>query len=65
MELAEQAYASLREYDGSAGGYRLYRFRPRRIKIFDERTLGAGVFVTAIVHRAGLFMGATDLYRSA
>jgi uncharacterized protein YhbP (UPF0306 family) len=33
--------------------YRLYMFRPRRIKLFDERSLGGGVFVTARV-------GATD-----
>jgi uncharacterized protein YhbP (UPF0306 family) len=29
--------------------YRLYLFRPRRIKLFDESSLGAGVFVTAKV----------------
>jgi uncharacterized protein YhbP (UPF0306 family) len=33
--------------------YRLYRFTPRRVKIFDEPALGAGVFVTATVSRDG------------
>jgi uncharacterized protein YhbP (UPF0306 family) len=27
--------------------YRLYRFRPRTLKLFDEQALGGGVFVTA------------------
>ena len=35
------------------GAYRLYRFRPQRIKLFDESELGSGVFVTANV-RPGL-----------
>ncbi len=33
--------------------YRFYVFRPRRVKLFDERELGAGVFVTATVGRGG------------
>lgn len=63
---AARAYARrFAEFEGSSGGYRLYRFRPRRIKIFDERALGAGVFVTAIVHGPGLSWARTDVYRSA
>lgn len=31
--------------------YRFYRFVPQRIKIFDERTLGGGVFVEVGVRR--------------
>lgn len=31
----------------SFGAYRFYRFRPSRVKLFDERALGGGVFVTA------------------
>ena len=31
----------------SFGAYRFYRFRARRVKLFDERALGGGVFVTA------------------
>jgi len=30
-------------------GYRYYRFRTQRLKLFDENTLGPGVFVTATV----------------
>jgi hypothetical protein len=35
------------------GAYRLYRFRPRRMKLFDERALGGGIFVTARVRGGG------------
>jgi len=31
--------------------YRCYRFRPSRLKLFDERSLGSGVFVTARMGR--------------
>jgi uncharacterized protein YhbP (UPF0306 family) len=44
--------------------YRLYRFRPSRMKLFDERALGAGVFVTARVGRGGqVTWQRTDIYR--
>jgi uncharacterized protein YhbP (UPF0306 family) len=33
--------------------YRLYRFRPRTLKLFHERELGGGTFVTAKVERDG------------
>jgi uncharacterized protein len=33
--------------------YRLYRFRPRTLKLFHERELGGGMFVTAKVTRDG------------
>jgi uncharacterized protein YhbP (UPF0306 family) len=33
--------------------YRLYRFRPRTLKLFHERELGGGTFVTAKVARDG------------
>jgi uncharacterized protein YhbP (UPF0306 family) len=33
--------------------YRPYRFRPRRIKLFDERALGPAVFVSARVGARG------------
>jgi pyridoxamine 5'-phosphate oxidase-like protein len=43
--------------------YRLYVFRPRRIKLFDEPSLGAGVFVTAKVQADGkLAWERTDIY---
>lgn len=33
--------------------YRLYRLRPSRIKLFDERAQGGGLFVTVRVQRGG------------
>jgi uncharacterized protein YhbP (UPF0306 family) len=45
-------------------GYRLYRFRPNRLKLFDERALGPGVFVTVRVGRGGqVTWQRTDIYR--
>jgi uncharacterized protein YhbP (UPF0306 family) len=44
--------------------YRFYRFRPRRVKLFDETALGAGVFVTAAVGGGGrLSWQRTEIYR--
>jgi uncharacterized protein YhbP (UPF0306 family) len=40
-------FPGYREADFSS--YRLYRFKPQRMKLFDEEGLGAGVFVTARV----------------
>ena len=45
--------------------YRFYRFRPRRLKLFDEPTLGRGVFVTARVTRGELAWARTEIYDSA
>jgi uncharacterized protein YhbP (UPF0306 family) len=43
--------------------YRFYRFRPRRLKLFDERVFGVAVFVTARVGRRGrLFWQRTERY---
>jgi uncharacterized protein YhbP (UPF0306 family) len=62
-EDASQVYAR-RFPDYEAGQYRCYELRPRRIKLFDERVLGAGVFVTARVGRDGeVAWQRTDLYR--
>jgi uncharacterized protein YhbP (UPF0306 family) len=45
------------------GGYAFYVFRPRRVKLFDERELGAGTFVSARVdHAGGLVWERTDIY---
>ena len=38
--------------------YRLYRFRPHRVKLFDEPELGAGVFVTGAPARGAALPGA-------
>jgi uncharacterized protein YhbP (UPF0306 family) len=45
-------------------GYLFYGLRTRRMKLFDERTFGAGVFVTATVRGGGDVVWArTDIYR--
>jgi hypothetical protein len=62
---AERSYAKrFPTYAGSdLGAYRFYRFRPRRIKVFDEQTLGAGLFVTAADRGGGgLARTRTELY---
>jgi uncharacterized protein YhbP (UPF0306 family) len=61
---AERTYASrFPDVAGAAlGGYRFYRFRPRRVKLFDEAALGTGVFVTAGVSRGGLTWLRTERY---
>jgi uncharacterized protein YhbP (UPF0306 family) len=47
------------------GAYSFYVFHPRRVKLFDERELGAGTFVTARVHRGGrLVWERTEVYKS-
>jgi uncharacterized protein YhbP (UPF0306 family) len=46
--------------------YRFYVFRPRRLKVFDESKLGAGVFVTARLSRdRRLVWERSDIHRSA
>jgi uncharacterized protein YhbP (UPF0306 family) len=44
--------------------YRLYVLRPRRVKLFDERALGAGLFVTAKLERGRLAWQRTDVYHA-
>jgi uncharacterized protein YhbP (UPF0306 family) len=45
------------------GTYSFYVFRPRRLKLFDERELGAGTFVTARVGRRGsIVWERTEIY---
>ena len=52
---AERLYgARFKPYSGEElQAYRLYRFRARTIKLFHERELGGGTFVTAKVARDG------------
>jgi uncharacterized protein YhbP (UPF0306 family) len=51
-------------YRGDAvSGYDFYRFRPHRFKLFDEKTLGEGVFVTATVRATGVEWKRTEIYR--
>jgi uncharacterized protein YhbP (UPF0306 family) len=49
--LYAQRFPELRGADLDA--YRFYRFRPRRMKLCDERALGSGTFVAARVARSG------------
>lgn len=61
---AETAY-SARFPDYRAAGfadYRLYGFQPDRVKLFDERSLGSGVFVTARVGQGELDWEYTEVY---
>ena len=49
---AERLYAKrFRAYEGDLPAFRFYRLRTRRIKLFDERVLGGGTFVTVSVER--------------
>jgi uncharacterized protein YhbP (UPF0306 family) len=43
--------------------YGFYRFRPGRMKIFDEAALGEGVFVTATVRNGRVAWKRTEVYR--
>jgi uncharacterized protein YhbP (UPF0306 family) len=45
------------------GALRFYRLRPRRLKLFDERVLGSGVFVTARVAAGSISWERTEVYR--
>lgn len=64
---AERAYAErFPEYgETELSAYRLYRLRPRWLKLFDEPALGRGVFVTARVSRGELAWEQTEIYESA
>ena len=48
---AERLYAKrFRAYEGDLPAFRFYRLATRRMKLFDERVLGGGTFVTVGVH---------------
>jgi uncharacterized protein YhbP (UPF0306 family) len=55
------------DYTGTElSAYRFYALRPRRLKLFDERELGTGVFVTARIGAdRRLVWERTEIYRSA
>lgn len=47
---AERLYAKrFRAYEGDLPAFRFYRLATRRMKLFDERVLGGGTFVTLSV----------------
>jgi len=50
--------------DPGLSAYRFYELVPRRVKLFDERTLGSGTFVTARAGRGReLTWERTEVYR--
>lgn len=51
---AERLYAKrFRAYEGDLPAFRFYRLATRRMKLFDERVLGGGTFVTVSVGVGG------------
>ena len=65
---AEEIYANrFPDYrDSSLDAYRFYELVPRRLKLFDERALGAGTFVTARARSRGhLEWERTEIYDPA
>jgi uncharacterized protein len=61
--LYEGRFPDYRQAD--LGAYRFCRFRPRGLKLFDERALGTGVFVSAkVAGRGRLTWERTEVYRS-
>jgi uncharacterized protein YhbP (UPF0306 family) len=61
---AEGLYAKRFHAYNSNGspGYRFYRLRPERLKIFHERALGSGVFVTVRNRAGSLTWERTEIY---
>jgi uncharacterized protein YhbP (UPF0306 family) len=51
-----------RDYDVDADDLPVYRFRPRTVKLFDERSLAPGTLVTASVTRDGLAWSKTEIW---
>ena len=52
--MAEELYAArFKAYAADLDAYRFYRLRPRRIKLFDEHTLGGATLVTVTVGAGG------------
>jgi general stress protein 26 len=57
------AYAKrFRDFDPDANDLPYYRFRPRTVKLFDERALAPGTLVTARVTRDGLTWMKTEVW---
>ena len=60
---AARAYGRrFRDFDPEANELPYYRFRPRNLKLFDERALAAGTLVTARVTRGGLSWLKTEVW---
>jgi uncharacterized protein YhbP (UPF0306 family) len=50
------------DYDADSDDLPAYRFRPRTIKLFDERSLAGGTLVTARVTPKGLTWAKTEVW---
>ena len=60
---AEKAYAKrFPSYGGLDDSLRMYRFRPRTMQLFDERSLAPGTLVTARVTQAGVKWLRTEVW---
>jgi hypothetical protein len=58
-----RAYAKrFRDFDPDANDLPCYRFKPRTVKLFDERSLAGGTLVTARVARDGLAWLRTEVW---
>ena len=51
-----------RDYDADADDLPAYRFRPRTVKLFDERAIAGGTLVTARVTPNGLAWTKTEVW---
>jgi uncharacterized protein YhbP (UPF0306 family) len=62
-EAAERVYSTRFPVDPSGDdAYPFYRFRPREVKLFYERILGAGTLVSAKVTSEGLTWARTQVF---
>jgi len=60
---AARAYSSrFKDFDADGSDLPFYRFRPRTVKLFDERGLDPGTLVTAGVTRDGLTWLKTEVW---
>jgi hypothetical protein len=60
---AASAYGKrFRDFDPDSNDLPYYRFRPRTVKLFDERSLAAGTLVTARVTARGLAWTTTEVW---
>lgn len=60
---APRAYGKrFRDFDSDSNDLPYYRFRPRTVKLFDERSLAPGTLVTAKVLPDGLLWSKTEVW---
>jgi uncharacterized protein len=60
---AQRAYAArFSSFDAAANAYPFYRFRPREVKLFNERILGGGTLVTAKIAGERLAWVRTEVF---